>query len=166
MVSLPLVGEHCHRAVVFIADGLAAWRAHKKVAGLPSQRCCRLNIGGRSESADVTIIVQPATLQIIWYVAPNQKTGQRCSRLALGPQAACEESLDRCVADFDLPKALIDDHDVRIRISLWGGLRSIVSFLGCPVVAMVASHSAAINERRLIAECSGLASVGFIGSSR
>jgi hypothetical protein len=79
----------------------------------------------------VTIIVQPATLQIIWDVTPYQVTADAVPGRTLGPEASGIETLDRCVADFVFSKSRTHYDDVRIGISLRCGYGSIISFLSC-----------------------------------
>src|SRR6185436_20994116 len=97
-----------HAAVAVLAGDLAALEV-EGVAVAVARRT--------AEDADVAVVVEPAHLYVVRDVAPQQEAPDGAPGRALGPQHAGGQPLDRRVAELVALEALVEHHDVRIRVA-------------------------------------------------
>ena len=81
-----------------------------------------------AKRADVSVVVEPAQLDVVRNVAPHQVFADAIPGRPFGPQHAGMQSLDWRVADLVLGEFLfVEHHDVGIGIAHRLGVRAVVA---------------------------------------
>src|SRR5207249_10142297 len=95
--ALPPVGEHGDLARVLVAHDAPVAVLERNLPALPVERVA-VGVAGRiAEHADVAVLVQPAELDVVRDVAPDQVPADAAPRRTLGPEHAGVQALDRRV---------------------------------------------------------------------
>jgi len=110
-------GEHGHRAVVFVAHQpaiavLAGELTALVVEGIPVGVA-----GGVTKNADVTVVFDPAHLNVVGNVAPKEVAADAIPGRAFRPQRPDVQTLNRGVPQLVLVESLVQRNDVRIRVA-------------------------------------------------
>ena len=73
--------------------------------------------GGVPDDADVAVVLEPAELDVVGDVGPDEVLADAVPGRPLGPEHAGVQAPDRRVADLDLGEALVEDDDVGVGVA-------------------------------------------------
>ena len=115
-LAFELVGDDGDGAVVFVADDAAAAVLAGKLAAFEIERVAVAVAGGIAEGGDAAILFDPAHLDVVGDVAPDEVAADAVPRRALGPERAGVEALDGGVADHVAAEAIVERDDVGVGV--------------------------------------------------
>ena len=123
-------GEDGRRAVVLVAHDLPVAVLAGDLAPLPVEGVAVAVAGRVAEDADVAILFEPAQLDIVRDVAPEEEAADPVPGRALQPEAAGPEPLDRGIPLDVLVELRGDRDNIRVRVVDRRRIRAIVAVLG------------------------------------
>ena len=134
------VSQDGRLAVVLVADDAAVAVLAGDLAALAIEGVAVGVAGGVAHHADVAVVLEPAELDVVGDVGPDEVLADAVPGRALGPEHARMEAPDGRVADLDLGEALVEDDDVGIGVA--GGLGVAGPYCGGGVWALAAVPAA------------------------
>src|SRR5215510_9456089 len=99
------------------------------LAALPVEGVSIAVVRRVAEGAHMTILVEPPMLNVVGNVAPDKIAPNTAPGWTFSPKHSCMQTSNRGVADLVSRKALIQNHNIRIRITDRGRITAIVSLL-------------------------------------
>ena len=115
-LALELVRDYRDRAVIFIAHHAPAAVFAGKLAAFEIEGVAVAVAGWIAEGGDAAVFLDPAHLDVVGDVAPDEVAADAIPRRALGPKRAGVEALDGGVADHVFAEAIIERDDVGVGI--------------------------------------------------
>ncbi len=112
-----LVGDDGDRAVRLIADHAAAAVFAGKLAAFEIEGVAVAVAGGIAEDGDAAVFFDPAHLDVVGDVAPDQIAADAVPGRAFRPKRAGVEAVDDGVADDVAAEAIVERDDVGIGVS-------------------------------------------------
>ena len=127
--GLPLnsLGQDGGLAVVLVADDAAGAVLAGDLAALAVEGVAVGVAGGVPHDAHVAVVLEPAELDVVGDVGPDEVLADAVPGRPLGPEHAGMEAPDRGVADLDLGEARVEDEDVGVGVAGGFGVGPVVS---------------------------------------
>ena len=102
--------------VILVADDAAAAVFAGKLPAFEVEGVAIAVAGGVAECGDPAVLLDPAHLDVVRDVAPNQIPAYAVPRGSFGPQGSGIEALDSRVADDVPPEAVVERNDIGIGV--------------------------------------------------
>src|SRR5262249_46863790 len=120
-----VVGQDGGLAVVLVADDAAMAVLARDLPSFAIEGVAVGVAGGLAHDADVAGVFQPAELDVVGDVRPDEVLADSVPGGSLGPEHAGVEAPDGRVADLDLVEPRIEDDDVGIGVADGFGVGSV-----------------------------------------
>src|SRR5208282_5270364 len=108
-LAIEAIGQDGRLAVVLVADDAAVAVLAGDLAALTVERVAVGVAGGVADDADVAVVLDPAELDVIGDVGPDEVLTNAVPGGALGPEHARVQASDGGIADLDLGEALVEN---------------------------------------------------------
>ena len=125
--SIKLIGDDRDAVVGFVANDAAVAVFEGDLAALTVESVAVAITSWLADGCDLMVILQPAVLDVVWDVAPDQIISPSAPSGAFGPVHSGVQTFDGCHPDFVFGEGRIDGDDVGFWVADWRGVWSEVA---------------------------------------
>ena len=119
------VGQDGGLAVVLVADDAAVAVLAGDLAALGVERIAVGVAGRAAHHADMAVVLEPAELDVVGDIGPDEVFADAVPGRPLGPEHAGVQPPDRGVADLDLGEPLVENDHVGVGVANRLGVRPV-----------------------------------------